>query len=118
MYPVSLVSLREVHSEKKVGVGDHSGWRLASGLGFQRTQSYAAAMSKPHKTQQPWESFFKQGSGVSEDFQRGEQDPLTANDSVDANLKRMQNPLFKRLARTFEQSVPENVGFGRFRDGK
>lgn len=75
-------------------------------------------MSKPHKTQKPWNSFFKQGSGVSEDFQRGEQDPLTANDSVDANLKRMQNPFFKRLARTFEQSVPENVGFGRFRDGK
>lgn len=38
-------------------------------------------------------------------------------DSVSANLARMQSPVFKRAARALEQSVPEDAGFGRFRDG-
>jgi hypothetical protein len=37
-------------------------------------------------------------------------------DSVSANLARMQSPVFKRAARALEQSVPEDAGFGRFRD--
>lgn len=41
-----------------------------------------------------------------------------ADDSVDARLKCLQSPLFKRLARALEQSVPETKGFGRFRDRK
>lgn len=36
-------------------------------------------------------------------------------DTVGANLARMQDPAFNRLARALEQSVPEDTGFGRFR---
>lgn len=32
-----------------------------------------------------------------------------------ANMARMQNPVFKRLARALEQSIPADRGFGRFR---
>ena len=37
-------------------------------------------------------------------------------DSVSANLSRMQSPVFKRVARALEQAIPEDTGFGRFRD--
>lgn len=36
-------------------------------------------------------------------------------DTVAKNLARMQNPVFKRLARALEQSIPDGTGFGRFR---
>lgn len=49
---------------------------------------------------------------------RGELRREAETDSVDANLARMQNPLFKRFARTLEQFVPDDAGFGRFRDHK
>lgn len=38
------------------------------------------------------------------------------DDSVTANLTRMQSPIFKRVARALEQDIPEDAGFGRFRD--
>jgi len=47
---------------------------------------------------------------------RGELQREADGDCVDANLARMQSPLFKRAARALEQFVPERVGFGRFRD--
>ena len=31
------------------------------------------------------------------------------------NLARMQNPVFKRLARALEEAIPTDRGFGRFR---
>lgn len=36
-------------------------------------------------------------------------------DTVAKNLARMQSPVFKRLARALEQSIPDGAGFGRFR---
>lgn len=32
-----------------------------------------------------------------------------------ANMARMQNPVFKRLARALEEAIPTDRGFGRFR---
>ena len=37
-------------------------------------------------------------------------------DTVAASLARMQSPAFKRAARALEQSVPDDAGFGRFRN--
>lgn len=39
-----------------------------------------------------------------------------SGDSVAANLGRMQSAVFKKAARALEPSVPEDAGFGRFRD--
>lgn len=75
-------------------------------------------MNQSKKPGKHWNSFFKQGPTVSADFQRAKQEPAMEDGSVDENLARMQNPLFKRMARALEQSVPERVGFGRFRGGK
>jgi hypothetical protein len=35
--------------------------------------------------------------------------------TVAVQLSRMQSPVFKRLARALEQSIPDGTGFGRFR---
>lgn len=37
-------------------------------------------------------------------------------DSIPANLARMQSPVFQGIARALEQSIPDDEGFGRFRD--
>lgn len=49
---------------------------------------------------------------------RGELQREADGDCVDANLARMQHPFFKVVARALEQFVPDDAGFGRFRDGK
>lgn len=70
-----------------------------------------------------WSGRVKSDEGFEQDILSGrvvticgELQRESENDSVDANLARMQNPLFKRAARALEQNIPNNVGFGRFRD--
>lgn len=70
-----------------------------------------------------WSERVKRGDGFEQEILsgrvmtiRGELQREADGDCVDANLARMQNPLFKRAARALEQFVPERVGFGRFRD--
>jgi hypothetical protein len=85
---------------------------------LRRALRYAAGMDESRKPGRHWNSFFKQGPTVSADFQGSKQEPAIEDDSIDINLARMQNPLFKRMARTLEHFVPERVGFGRFRGSK
>ena len=37
--------------------------------------------------------------------------------AVVSHVDAMQNPIFSRVARTLEHSIPDDTGFGRFRDG-
>lgn len=38
------------------------------------------------------------------------------DDSVEANLARMESPFFEKIARVLVDALPESKGFGRFRD--
>lgn len=73
-------------------------------------------IERVEKLAQHRDSFLKHGPVLSNDCQQAEQGPAIEDDSVYANLARMQSPLFKRVARALEQSVPETKGFGQFRD--